>query len=263
MKLFNRLLSYQFRCTARVFLPLILGVSLLAGFTKAMESLSRPFPFLTMPYTVLLIASVFCTIGMFLCIILLSIRHFYRNTTSAHGYFLFMLPVKPSQHLLSHLVTYVVWMIFAAAAAVGCVFLMIPNAVYANLDMIINQIFTVLQTDEGKVIIMLAVLMLLSAAAFMCTIYAAVSIGQLAKEKRAITSFAAYIGIYMLEQILCTVLMIVLFACFDMDLFVSSTFLPEGMLFSLLLSTSVLYVFIGAASFLVANRLFSKHLNLI
>ena len=263
MKLFNNLFAYHFKCTARVFLPLILGVLLLAGFTKGMESLAGPLPFLTALYTFLLIISAFCTIGMFLCIILLSIRHFFRNMTSAHGYFLFMLPVKPSMHLSSHLFTYIIWLIFAGAAAVGCVFLLIPNNAYAQLGTILDQVFAVLQIGENRMITLMIVMVLLSATAFMCTVYAAISIGQLAKEKRAVTSFAAYIGIYMIEQLLSVCMLIVLFSIFGMDLFTSTAVLAENMLLSVMIGSSVLYVLIGTTSFLVANRLFSKHLNLI
>lgn len=263
MKLFNNLFAYHFKCTARIFLPLVFGVLLLAGCTKGMESLSKPLPFLTAPYTFLLIISAFCTVGMFLCIILLSIRHFFRNTTSAHGYFLFMLPVKPSIHLLSHLFTYVIWLIVAGAAAVGCVFLLIPNNAYAQLGTILDQVFAVLQINENRIIVVLIAMMLLSAAAFMCTVYAAVSIGQLAKENRALASFGAYMGIYVIEQLLSTLLMIILFACFDRDLFISNPVLSGEMLLGMMLGSSILYILIGTTSFLVANRLFSKHLNLI
>ena len=263
MKLFNHLFTYHFKCTARIFLPLIFGIVLLAGFTKGVESLADPLPFLNFLYAFLLPVSILGIVGMFLCIVLLSIRHFFRNMTSAHGYFLFMLPVKPSMHLASHLFTYVIWLIVAGAAAVGCVFLLIPNSAYAQLGTILDQVFAVLQINENRVTITLIAMLLLSATAFMCTIYAAVSIGQLAKEKRAVTSFAAYIGIYMIEQLLSVCMLIVLFLFFGMDLFTSTAALSENMLLSVLIGSSILYVLIGTTSFFIANRLFSKHLNLI
>ena len=67
----------------------------------------------------------------------------------------------------------------------------------------------------------------------------------------------------MIEQLLSVCMLIVLFSIFGMDLFTSTAVLAENMLLSVMIGSSVLYVLIGTTSFLVANRLFSKHLNLI
>jgi hypothetical protein len=216
----SKLLKHEFKATARLLLPLYLVLSVLTimeriainlNFKGALDIIPG---FLTMAYFLSIVA-----IAVVSCVII--ILRFYKNLMTDEGYLMFTLPVKPQQLINSKLLVSFVWTIVSVVFIILSLFgAFITKDRFDMLTDGIRMVFTEMQHEFGTLnmnlfIIELIVLMILGIINNILIIYASIAVGQLFNGHKVLGSFAAYIGITTVLQIIVTASLVILGVIFN------------------------------------------------
>lgn len=198
----GKLLKYEFKATARIFLPLyvaILVVSIINGLFFDSEL------FNIQGISMILLMSLF--VALFVITIIVTIQRFNNNLLKDEGYLMFTLPVSSKTLVLSKYIVSLVWallsgliafisfllIVFIASNSMGINFYeYLQNFVYLFNSMIEYNAITVFLE------ILLIIFISYSSAIFM--IYLSLSIGQLPifNNHRNIASFVTFLVINLL-----------------------------------------------------------------
>ena len=93
----GKLLKYEFRATARLFLPIYAAIAILAGLMLLLRALpddATGVSFLTFMVGLLYVVAAF---GLFVTTVVVLVSRFYKNLLGAEGYLMFTLPVTTGQ----------------------------------------------------------------------------------------------------------------------------------------------------------------------
>ncbi len=258
----SKLLKHEFKATARLLLPLYLVLAVLTVFDRIVLSLhftgtlSMITGFVTTAYIVSLIAIVVVSF-------VIIITRFYKNLMSDEGYLMFTLPVKPHQLINSKLIVSMVWTLASIAGVILSLL-----GVFATSDRLklleeafVIQINNVKYTfgDKGFTLIMteLCILILFGLLHNILMIYLSIALGQLFRGHKLLGSFASYIAINTVLQILVTLAMVLAGFLFSKS-FVEIDSLPQ-IIFPITIAYTVIF---SALFYFFTNLIFRKKLNL-
>ncbi len=192
----TKLLKYEFRATARLFVPFYLVliafalVNRLIRFERLvdLDASLFGFGFLEMlgflaglGYFALIVAVIVMTL-------LIMIQRFFKSLLGDEGYLMFTLPVRPWQHIVSKLITAITWTIASGLVTVGSIMIFTANSgLWPALSVGINDIndtfgITAFFVYSGAVLVAMASRILM--------IYTAIALGQLSSRHRILASFA-------------------------------------------------------------------------
>ncbi|MGL5692850.1 MAG: ABC transporter permease [Peptostreptococcaceae bacterium] len=196
----GKLLKYEFKSTARVFLPLyatLLVVAILNGFFLNSEIFNVQ-GLLMMVFGALLIA-------LFVVTVIVLIQRFNKNLLGDEGYLMFTLPVKSSSILLSKYLVALLWTFLSVIVSVIAFFIIVLIPLYMEssaeflgyLDILKEAINVVFGREYLPYAINMFLLMFTTYSTFIFTIYLALSMGQLPvfNKHRNLASFISFIGI--------------------------------------------------------------------
>lgn len=258
----SKLLKHEFKATARLLLPLYLVLFVLTIVERVAISLNLKgsleiIPgFSTFAYFLSIIA-----IAVVSCVII--ILRFYKNLMTDEGYLMFTLPVNPQQLINSKLLVSFVWIVVSVVFIIVSLFGAFITK--ERFDLFIDgfrMLYTQMKHEFGVVnmnlfLIEFIVLMILGIINNILVIYASIAIGQLFNGHKVLGSFAAYIGISTVLQIIVTISFVILGVLFNKS-FEEINALPQ-IIFPLTivytLLTNILFYF-------VTNYIFKKKLNL-
>ena len=175
----RKLLKYEFKSTARKFLPLygaIVAISLLLN-------LGVRFPHLI----TMNILSGFILFGLFVALAILTlttvIKRFKDNLLSDEGYLMFTLPVSCEKLILSKLLAAIVWIISSGIFAVISALLIMANKAFLEeMSELFNQLpeLLALLTAEHIVIgILFLITVFTQSVYFVLLIYTSISVSQI------------------------------------------------------------------------------------
>lgn len=207
-----KLMKYEFRATARLFLPLYLAVimlGLLASFSLGMTTNQSEF---------LKVLGVLCIIlfgimlyAMVLLSVILMLVRFYRNLMTDEGYLMFTLPVSVSQLIFSKLIVSLVWFVGSALVAVLAIYPMTVNPIITGefngtslIKTVVENLLTSLPVDAHTRTLLIvegASLTVLSVIAFCLMSYAAISVGQSFRKNKVLLSIVFLFVFNMVSQI--------------------------------------------------------------
>lgn len=206
-KLFKHEFLAYIRVMGVVYLVL-LGVAALSRFVQFFEAE-------TVPYNIVRGASFamygICALGTLAANTVMAVVRFYRNLFTGEGYLTLTLPVTPAQHIWVKVLTAlcmeaVTWLVVMAS---GCVITagevlveVIKAAAYIG-----DQIYGVIGFHGAVFGAELVIVMAGQFAAAMMLYYLCIAIGQLFRKNRILAAVGAYVGFYILSQILATVYM--------------------------------------------------------
>ena len=264
-----KLLKYEAKATARSFLPIYLAILLFAlinrvinPFDKVSDGVSvtvEGFSFINMmrmASIVVYFALIVATIAMTFVII---IQRFYKNLLGDEGYLMFTLPVKPWQHIVSKLLISLMWIALSFIVIVSSVLVLI------NIDNLFGEIGRLIREARGffgdTLLILAPISALIGASYFIMTVYNALSIGHLFNKHRILASFVAYLGIYMVGQIVGTIFLFTT-AGFILEPLSKAATPEPSLIITLILAIVSLNVLLATANFISANIILSIRLNL-
>ncbi len=216
----KKLIRYEFKATGRIMGLLYAALVITAVFCRVTlglaglgESVSAEAPSVLLNIISEIILFLY---GMIICAVVavtlvMILLRFYRNLLQNEGYLMNTLPVKSRQHITSKLFAAVVWTV--ASIAVVIISLIIISTLSADLSGsvpgMLRQLWNMtggLFTEMGPkgvyLLIMTVLAFLFTLTSSILQMYAALSIGQTQDRYKIAVSFAAYIGIGVVFQII-------------------------------------------------------------
>ncbi len=204
----SKLLKYETRATARFFLPLF-ALALLMATVNRVLALLTPDRWQA-PGIISMTLYVIILVGIFVMTIVVMIQRFYKNLLSDEGYLMFTLPVPTWAHITSKLLVAMFWTFASTLVGIGTILIIASEALLhpTALQEIGNFIRMVSNEVPNAWLFTIEVILLLlvSSAANVLMIYAAITIGHLVSEHRILASIGAYFGLNTAMQILFTLL---------------------------------------------------------
>ncbi len=198
----GKLLKYEYKATARTFLPLY-GILLLAALLCAF-SLKAEIPFLSGLSSVILFA---LFVGVWGVTLVLCIQRFNDGLLKKEGYLMFTLPVKASSLVWSKLIAATTWFIGSCLVSMlsGLFFVLIMSEVPIEWQQIFQALSTYLQSAGAPAVwflIQMILFLVLMTACFLLTVYASLAIGQLpfSGRHRILAALGAFIVLSIATQ---------------------------------------------------------------
>lgn len=271
-----KLMKYEFRATARLFLSAYgIFAALLVIDRLSISSLlflsSTNLEFAKLlsagAVFVLCILTVLAIFTLFFCPVLFSAIRFYRSTATDEGYLTFTLPVKTELIILSKLLVALIWQIATAvfAAALGVLFFMTFD-LRSTLDMlrlfpegIVRTIVS--HPSLGTYCVQFLLFAPIHAAYGILQAYSAVSIGQSCGRHKLLASIGIYIGmnfaVSFLSQVVAISVTISMLSAAGTGIRILQDTLALNAALSALLTAGLL-----AAQFFLCRYFLKKRLNL-
>lgn len=199
----GKLIKYEFKATARYFLPVYAAIILLALFTglssSGIENVDAP-QWQQILQILLISGYIFSIIALAVLTLIITVNRFYKNLLGREGYLMFTLPVATAQNIFGKLIPAVIW-VLGGLLVVGLSMLALLTS--ADLGLLFGGIFDAvrdafLTLGAGNSILGIVELLALAITAIAATllqIYLALAIGQLANEHKFLVAILAYIGI--------------------------------------------------------------------
>lgn len=255
----GKLVKYEFKYMARIFLPLYIALIVAAGISRAIFRFSNEHEIISAASAV----SIFALIALFVAVAALpavfTVIRFFKSIAGDEGYLTFTLPVKASEIILSKLISAVIFGIFSTIA-IGCalMILLVDVAWIERIVEVIGEFIAISPIDFTVIVIEVIISLILSMIFMFCQLYAAMSIGQTSGKHKILCSVAAYFGIYMVIQMISTLGTVILDELGVFNL--AFTTISSGI--AVLCLYSVYYFAVSALLFLLSSHLLTKKLNL-
>ncbi len=257
----GKLLKHEFKATSRLLLPLYLVLFVLTIINRVSLNLN-PKGTLGIISGFLTFAYIFSIVAIAVITYVIVIYRFYKNLMTDEGYLMFTLPVKPSYLINAKLLVAIAWNILSFLLIIASLLgvFITDNRYYLlvkNIRMLISQFQTEFSSSNITIVIIeFIICILLSLVNNILIIYTSITIGQLFNSHKILGSFAAYISISTLIQIIVSAaffILSIIFNSFDDISSIPRIILPVSLLFTL--ATNILY-------YIVTNIILTKKLNL-
>lgn len=199
----RKLMKYEFKATARWFFPLYIAIVLFALISRTLIStqsvendiIKNLRGILT---TISILAYVLLFVGTMVISLVVVVQRFYKSLLGDEGYLMFTLPVKTWQHTTSKLLIAMLWNVLSALIGFCSIMLFIPSREMSEL---INELSKIIGIFNASFYILGGLILLVNIARTIIEIYAAISLGHIFNKHRIILSFAFYIGINTISQV--------------------------------------------------------------
>jgi hypothetical protein len=256
----GKLMKYEFKATARIFLPLFAAMLAVAAISKLTLGLR-----MQAPHIISLVLSIMLMVGAFVITLILTVQRFYKNFMTDEGSLMFTLPVGTGRLIWSKLIVAAVWTVVCTAAVFLAIMMMtFSGDEWRQLVLAIREL-DLPSVDTTFFIIEFCALVLASLLTGILTIYASLALSMFANNHRVALSFGIYIALNTLMQILVSVLMWIFFSPDSManqtfEAFVGSHAL--GSIHACLSVAVVITLAFGAGMFYTTRYMLKNQLNL-
>ena len=275
----GKLFKYEFKNTAKVMLAIygvLVFTTLLVSIGSSMKAMQGvnltdvpPVVELFFAASVLMyvlsIFALFTVSYVYLCI------HFYKTMYSDQGYLTHTLPVKPVTLFNVKLVTSLVWMILTAVLFALSIFAFLIGASRGEIfssevagrmaEIIKYEFVPIFGMTFGQFLLFIILSFIISCLSYLLMIFASISIGQLFTGHKIAGSFAAGVVIYMVQQVIATIVILVTGFSTFLDYEKIVTF--ADVLFSpAMIISMVISVLFTVALYVICIVMQTRHLNL-
>lgn len=270
----GKLIKYDFQSFFRLLFPVQLIVIGIAGLNRIVQIFENG----TSTYNTVFISSVVllaiaCVVALVMSYVIAIVR-FYQGLYSGEGYLSHSLPVTSSQHIWSKLI---VSLLFECGTLLA-IFIAVNVATLGEVGVelykaggyVAKELFSQVHFNGVLFLIEWILILLVAMASSLLMMYFCISIGQLVNRKKILLAFGVLFGLYILGQILATILIImgpVLLNSDAIRIFLQDIFdwaaahriaaIHIGSLLVLLVQSILAFVY-----FLVTERIMTKRLNL-
>ncbi|HCR43229.1 MAG TPA: hypothetical protein DIV41_01485 [Ruminococcaceae bacterium] len=208
----GKLLKYEIKSTARVFLPiygLIIALALLNKFFIANNTYvysNSTNKAMQIAATVSMMTYVAFIVALFVVTLVVLIRRFYRNLLGDEGYLSFTLPVSIHSHIDSKLIVTFMWEALSLIVAGFSIFIMTINGntmqSFSKFCMGISEVYEKYGPLAHQLTAEAIIFVILSMLACILQIYASIVIGNLSGKHKMLASFGVFIGFGIVQQII-------------------------------------------------------------
>ena len=203
----SRLLKFEIKSTARIYLPLYLLLFLMAVINRVFISINSET--LETPMVISMMAYVSIIVAISVITLVVTIQRFYKNLLTDEGYLMFTLPVSVDANILSKLLVATLWNITSAVVSVFSVLVLaLDQESLREFTNMWNEMLEVMSKMNSSVYIIIfqsIVLILLSILVAILNMYVAMAIGRLVQKHRVAGALGAFFVIGLAEQIIMTV----------------------------------------------------------
>jgi hypothetical protein len=262
----SKLLKYEIKATARIFLPLYVVLLVYAVIHKVISSIFTPR--ITAPEAISMFIYVMLLVAIFVVTFVVMIQRFYKNLLSDEGYLMFTLPTKPWKHIISKLLISMMWTVVSVIAAVASISIVAFDKIFTMdfiqvLQKAISDCYNYVGMSITLFIVEFLLAGIVSLVSSVLIIYASIAIGQLFNRHRILSSLGAFIALNTVSQILVSIVYAIPgFTLFRADISSVNDFHAMEPYIHLFIWLSIIcFGFLSAGYFIVTNIL-SKRLNL-
>ncbi len=268
----GKLLKYEIKSAARIFLPLYASLVLFAVINNIFFKINNNELFMNIISVISTSAYIFIIIAIFVLTLLVMIQRFYKNLLGDEGYLMFTLPVKTGEHIVSKLLISMMWVITSTIVTIVSVIIISYNEnTFASLQNAIGQVFSEISRVFGingyAYMIEFFIFLLMVLATNILMIYASIAVGQLVSKHKVLGAFGAYLGFYMLSQLIISIIFVICYSISSrswdsieiiINTFVQSNTIPHFIFVGIM----ILNLFFAAAYYIITDLILSKKLNL-
>lgn len=265
----KKLIKYDFRSYLRLLLPvqlILIGIAALNRFIQIFENTkSDIYNNIFVSSVVLYVIAVIVTS---LLTSIVAIVRFYQGMYTNEGYLNHTLPVTPAQHIWAKLL---ISFIFDLGTVLAFFLsFMVITAGDMNLEIfkaagyLIGKMFGEFGSETVLYAIELLVFMTVVQLTAYLMLYFCISVGQLARKKKILLAFGVFFGLYVITQIIATVIIITVTLNFA---FVENVFKwiadnGHAAAHIIICSEILISAVLGLVYFLITKFIMSKKLNL-
>lgn len=254
----KKLLKHEIYATGRIILP-IYGIAIILSLVNRIliniNLDNIPFKIIS---TLTMVTYVISIIAIMFITFILIILRFYKNLMTDEGYLMFTLPVKPIHLVNSKLLSSILWLIASIIMISLSLFILLanPERMVALRDLW-NMLFRELKSVAGdKYSILLVeffIMIIIGVIQQILLIYVSIAVGHLFTGHKVLGSFASYIAINTIFQII-TTLVFLATAFFSRTSIERLENLPQ-ITFLLVIILAVIYnILFYAATIYIFNR---------
>lgn len=264
----RKLLKYDLKAIARYLLPLyvvFLAISFVNGFIKPFDILDNASGFnLQVLISIMLIIIFYIMMfGILLGTIIIQIQRFQKNLLSDEGYLSFTLPVKTWQHVLSKLISSLMWIILSILVILFAFSIMTRVSIPGLIDALTVSFNEIGMVFGSSGYIIMPVYLILVLVQMWLTICNSITIGHHFENHKIIASFATYFIFYFITQALtiitAIIYLLITFGSFE-NVPMNAATIPNGGF--LLGSLTILIGLIAIGHYLSLNYFLKNKLNL-
>lgn len=263
----GKLLKYEVKATARIFLPLYGLVLVLAVINRIFLPLNAEF--FNIPRVISMTVYVMLIVAVFVMTLVVTIQRFYKNLLGDEGYLSFTLPVKAHSHIDTKMVVTLMWAALSLLVSGASVVIIAADANlltrFSEFCRGVAELYSLYGLHAHLIVFEILVLCILGFLTSVLQIYASISVGNLAGRHKLLAGFGAYIGFGVVMQILSSILVNAFgetIAAYFRSFSYSSAYYPpapvEIALLGIFLYTAVFFT----AFYFLTNWMLSRKLNL-
>ena len=259
------LLKYEFQATARSLCPLYLALIIMSFVEKMSFSYDYDTKFGKLILGISTVIYIVIIVSSFIVTTVIIINRFRKNLLLDEGYLMNTLPIEPWQNILSKLIVAAVWSIISTI--VGVISIVILLYKQGIITEFINQIGIVIDKCYGKIgasiyvlIIEILVITILAIVREVVLMYAAICVGNLAKKRKVLAGFGAYIGINVITSSLSSIFSIGY--TYDLEIYLNENNLLASGLCSSFFFGIIVEIILAVMYFLITNYILKNKLNL-
>ncbi|MFZ7131826.1 MAG: hypothetical protein ACOWWR_05660 [Eubacteriales bacterium] len=263
----KKLLKYEFKATARIFMPFYLFLIIVSVVNRIFHSLN--FSYFNIPKMITMGVIAFTVIGIFVMTLIVTIQRFYKNLLSYEGYLSFTLPIESHNHILAKGLIALMWYMLNVFICGLAVFILIVNdEVMAAIGSSISVLLEFIQQTGVPIIVIglqLIVFLFITAFTAIVKIYAAISMTNFTNKYKILVGLGAYIGFDIAEQTILSIILIpagFIGKAFDIFEKFQIETITSGSIILVLFVLSAIVLLVGCVYFFLTNWVLKNKLNL-
>lgn len=263
----RKLLKYEIKATARIFLPLYAVLFSIALINRLISFIS-PLA-VQAPKIISMIIYITILVGMFVITFVMMLQRFYKNLLSEEGYLMFTLPTLPWKLIVSKLFIAIMWTIASGLAAyisISIIFMDFTgiSSLFTALIEFGGELYTLFGLSSFIFAAEILLMILMSLASGILILYASMAIGHLFNRHKILASIGAFIALSTITQILFILLARIFSSLHIHDILLDTTnFLNLEVTVHLGIWFAIFAIgLLATGYFVITNYILSNRLNL-
>lgn len=201
----GKLLKYEYKATSRYFIGLYIVLALLTIGNKIMliieDTSDVQLRVVDILFGIIMASYVIAIIAIAVATVVLMLRRFYFNMLKDEGYLTFTLPATVGQHIASKMIVCITWVIATVVLTGVSIFVVTYSKDIDYARDISYSVQKLTQLGAWGYVAEGIIAAIVTVIGMPILMYACLSIGQLYTKHRVVGAILAYIGYYIINQV--------------------------------------------------------------